>query len=139
MTAISALRLLFWLILAAMLAAIGRASALCPLFEIPREVLRHPWFVTTLIDAYLAFFVVYLWVAWKERSTAARVLWFFVLMLWGNVGIAVYVLRELYRLDRYGQPLRLVSEARPGHVLLPAVLTALAVLVYLWGARGHFA
>ena len=139
MTAISALRLVFWLILAGMLAAIVRASALCPLFEIPPEVLQHPWFLTTLIDAYLAFFVVYLWVAWKERSFAARVLWFFVLMLWGNVGIAVYVLRELYRLNPDERPLRLVSEARPGHVLLPSILTALAVLVYAWGARGHFA
>jgi hypothetical protein len=50
------------------------------------------WFRATLADAYFAFLTVYLWVAWRERTIAARVLWFFVFMGLGSIGIALYVL-----------------------------------------------
>ena len=51
----SALRLWFTLVLLGMLGVIGWASAHCALFDIPREVVTHPWFIATLLDAYLAF------------------------------------------------------------------------------------
>jgi hypothetical protein len=135
MTPVISLRALFVLVLVGMLATIVWASSQCALFAIPAEVRQHPWFLTTLLDAYLAFLAFYVWVAWKEGSITARVLWFFAIMLWGNVAIAIYALRELARL-RGDEPLqRFFCERRPGHVALPGVLTALAVLVYFWGAR----
>ena len=49
------LRLLFGFILVSMLAVTGWAGSHTPLFEIPRAVLGHPWFIATLCDAYWGF------------------------------------------------------------------------------------
>ena len=132
----SALRLYFGLVLAGMLAVIAWAASRCPLFEIPREVVTHPWFVATLLDACLGFLAFWTWVAWKEGTTAARVLWLFALLLWGNPAIAFYMLRELARARREGGGLDAVfTRRRPGDIHAPAVLLALAVAVYLLGAK----
>lgn len=131
-----ALRLLFSAVLIGMLGVIGWASSQCPLFEIPREVLTHPWFVATLLDAYLAFVAFWVWVAWKEGRLAARGLWLFTILLWGNPAIAIYMLREIARARREGVGLDAVfTRRRPGDVLLPSVLLGLASLVYLAGAK----
>ena len=50
------------------------------------------WFRATLADAYLAFLAAYLWVARRERTMAARVLWFVLFMGLGSMGIALYIL-----------------------------------------------
>lgn len=132
----TALRVLFASILVVMLALIGWASSRCALFDIPREVFTHPWFVTTLVDAYLAFVAFWVWVAWKEGSPAARTLWLLTILLWGNPAIALYMLRELSRARRDGGGLDAVFTARrPGDLALPAALLALAILVYLAGAK----
>ena len=131
-----ALRLLFAFVLVGMLGVIGWASSRCALFDIQREVLAHPRFVATLLDAYLAFVAFWVWVAWKEGRLAARVLWLFTILLWGNPAIAVYMLRELARAQREGGGLDAVfTRRRPGDLLLPAVLLGLATLVYLAGAK----
>ncbi len=132
----TALRLLFTTILVAMLGIIGWASSRCALFDIPREVATHPWFIATLFDAYFAFIAFWVWLAWKEGTVAARVLWLFTILLWGNPAIALYMLLELARVKRDGGTLDTVFTAkRPGHVKLPAILFALAVAVYLLGAK----
>ena len=82
------LRFLFAAILATMLAGTVRASLAQALFDIPPEVYRNPWFQVTLLDAYFAFLTFYVWVAWKERSTAARALWLVAILLWGNFALA---------------------------------------------------
>lgn len=131
-----ALRLWCSLVLAGMLAVIGWASSRCPLFEIPREVFTHPWFLATLLDAYLAFIAFWIWVAWKEGAAAARLLWLLAILLWGNPAIALYLLVELARVRREGGGLDAVfTQKRPGRVALPAVLLALGALVYLVGAK----
>ena len=83
------LRLLFLLILASMLAVTSWASLQQSLFAIPREVIRNPWFIATLFDAYWAFITFFVWVAWKEGSLAARILWFVALVLLGCGGGSV--------------------------------------------------
>lgn len=130
------LRLWFIFVFVAMLGVIGWASSRCALFDIPREVFTHPWFIATLLDAYFAFVAFWVWVAWKEGALAARLLWLFAILLWGNPAIAIYVLRELARARREGGGLDAVFAAkRPGDTALPAVLLALAALVYLIGAK----
>lgn len=132
----NALRILFTAVLLGMLAMIAWASSRCALFDIPREVATHPWFVTTLADAYLAFVAFWVWLAWKEGTVAARALWLLVILLWGNPAIALYMLLELSRVRREGGGLDAVfTRKRPGHLKLPAVLLALAVVVYLVGAK----
>ncbi len=132
----SALRLWFSFVLLAMLGLIGWASSRCALFDIPREVLTHPWFIATLLDAYFAFIAFWVWVAWKEGTIAARVLWLATILLWGNPAVAGYMLLELARVKRDGGGLDAVfTTKRPGRVRLPAILTVLGIAVYALGAK----
>jgi hypothetical protein len=131
-----ALRIFFILVLVGMMAVIGWASSQCALFDIPREVFTHPWFIATLLDAYLAFAAFWVWVAWKEGTLAARVLWLVTILLWGNPAIAGYMLLELARVRRAGGGLDAVfTTKRPGQITLPAVLTVLGLAVYILGAK----
>lgn len=132
----NALRLWFSLVLVGMLGMIGWASSRCALFAIPGEVLRHPWFIATLLDAYLAFVAFWVWLAWKEGTVAARGLWLVVILLWGNPAIALYLLLELTRVRREGGGLDAVfTRKRSGAVMLPAILLGLGLVVYLIGAK----
>jgi hypothetical protein len=51
--------------------------------------------VATLLDAYLGFFIFYVWVAYKERAASTRILWFLLIMGLGNMAKAFYVLLQL--------------------------------------------
>ena len=133
------LRLLFCGIIVSMLAMTGWASTQCAIFAIPREVFTHPWFIATLFDAYWAFITFFVWVAWKERSTAARVLWFIAIILWGNLAMATYVLVELFRIQRSDQLGEVFATRRPGKLALPASLAIAGFGVYLLGAKTLFA
>jgi hypothetical protein len=135
----SALRLWFSFVLLAMLGVIGWASSRCALFAIPREVFTHPWFIATLLDAYFAFIAFWVWVAWKEGTVAARVLWLTTILLWGNPAVAGYMLLELARVKRDQGELDAVFTAkRPGAVSLPAILTLLGIAIYVLGAQNLF-
>jgi hypothetical protein len=57
-----------------------------------------PWAVATLFDAYFGFTTFYVWVAYKERSWVARVIWFVLIMGLGNIAMASYVLIQLFKL-----------------------------------------
>lgn len=92
------LAILFTLILAAMLAMTISASMDRGLFDAGAELWPHLWFKATLLDAYLGFIIFYLWVAYKERRAALRILWFILIMGLGNMATAAYVLLQLYRL-----------------------------------------
>jgi hypothetical protein len=129
------LRCLFVSILVAMLAGTVRASMAQALFDIPPEVYGNPWFQVTLLDAYFAFLTFFVWVAWKEGTVAARVLWGLAILLWGNFAMATYMLRELAQLDARGPLTPLFTEQRPGRVRTPLVLVAAGVAVYLVGAK----
>jgi len=133
------LRALFLVVIVTMLMVTGWASGQCALFAIPREVATHPWFLATLLDAYWAFVTFFVWVAWKEQSLAARLLWFVAIILWGNLAMALYMLIELFRIQRSGQIGEVFATRRPGRVLLPALLSLAGIAVYLLGAQELFA
>jgi hypothetical protein len=133
------LRILFLTVIVSMLAITGWASSECALFAIPREVFTHPWFIATLFDAYWAFIAFYVWVAWKEQTLAARILWFVAIILLGNLAMAAYMLIELFRIQKIDQLGEVFATRRPGRIALPAILSALGVGVYLLGASALFA
>lgn len=97
---ISALRFAAAFVLIAMLAVTTWASSEIAVWKIPREVATHPWFIATLFDTYFAFLTFYIWLAYKETSNFARVLWLVGILLLGNIAMAIYLLRELFRLPR---------------------------------------
>ncbi len=125
------LRALFVLIIVSMLAVTTWASLHTPLFAIPRAVWTHPWFIATLFDAYWAFVSFYVWVAWKEQSLAARVLWFVAIIALGNIAMAAYMLRELFSVPAAGPLADVFVRRNPGRLALPVGLAAAGVGIYL--------
>jgi uncharacterized protein DUF1475 len=97
---------LFLGIIVTMIVVTGLASVKRPLWDSAVEFhwRSSPWSVATLFDAYFGFLTFYLWVAYKERTAAARVVWFILIMALGNMAMSAYLLLQLSRL-RTGQPL----------------------------------
>ncbi|MEI6248337.1 MAG: DUF1475 domain-containing protein [Verrucomicrobiota bacterium] len=60
-------------------------------------VCSEPWGLATMFDAYFGFLAFWLYVAWRERSGLARVLWLVALMTLGNFAIAAYALACLFK------------------------------------------
>lgn len=92
------LKLVFSLVLLTIFGATTWASLRVPVWRIPAEVGAHPWFLATLTDTYLAFFTYWLWVAYKETSNLARLVWLLLIFALGNMAMASYALIQLYRL-----------------------------------------
>ena len=125
------LRALFVIIIVSMLAVTTWASLHTPLFAIPRAVWTHPWFIATLFDAYWAFVSFYVWVAWKEQTLVARVLWFVAIIALGNIAMAAYMLRELFSVPAAGPLADVFVRRNPGRLALPVGLAAAGVGIYL--------
>jgi len=89
--------ILFSLILAGMLFVTVRASMVRSVFD-NGYLITDPWGIATLADAYAGFTTFFAWVAYKERTLAARVLWFILIMAFGNLAMSIYVLAQLRRL-----------------------------------------
>lgn len=93
---------LFVGVLGAMFVVTIRASFVRSVFE-NGPLLRDPWFLATLCDAYFGFLTFFVWVAYKETSNSRRVLWFVLIMTLGNFAMAAYALWQLLRL-KSGRP-----------------------------------
>jgi hypothetical protein len=108
------LRAAFSLVLVSMLAVTTWAGSSVPLWNIPREVYSHPWFVATLFDTYFAFLTFYIWLAYKETGFIPRILWLVAILLLGNIAMAAYMLWKLFQLPA-SAPLEalLLRDSRP--------------------------
>jgi len=97
---------LFLGIIVTMLVVTSLASLQRPIWDSAGEFhwRSNPWSVATLFDAYFGFLTFYVWVAYKERTTAARAVWFILIMALGNMAMSAYMLLQLSKL-RSGQPL----------------------------------
>ena len=71
------------------------------------------WFQVTLLDAYLGFAIFYVWVAWKEQALASRILWFALIMVFGNMATTFYVLLQLWKIGP-DRPASEILSVRPG-------------------------
>lgn len=119
---IIALRVFFSIVLVSMLCVTGWASAQAPIWGIPRSVGSHPWFIATLADTYWGFFTFYLWLAWKEPSVVARLLWFLAIVLLGNIAMATYGLAVALRVPSDSPTEAILLRGRPVPRALPAAL-----------------
>lgn len=126
------LRLLFTVVIASMLWVTSWASLHQSLGDFARSAtFRDPWVIATLFDAYWAFITFYVWVAWKEQSPAARVLWFVSIILLGNLAMSAYMLAQLFALPAAGPLGEVFTRRQPGKLMLPALLTLISIGVYL--------
>ncbi len=64
----------------------------------------QPWAIATLFDAYCGFITFFVWVAFREHNAGAKIIWFVLIMLLGNIAMSLYVLLQLRRL-KPGEPL----------------------------------
>jgi predicted permease len=92
------LRFAFGGVLITMLCVTSWASALVPLWQTPRSLLQHPWFIATLFDCYFGFLTFCLWVAYREVSWLARALWLLAILVLGNIAMSAYMSMALWRL-----------------------------------------
>lgn len=126
------LRFLFVVVIGSMLWVTSWASLNQSLGDFARSAtFRDPWVIATLFDAYWAFISFYVWVAWKEQSLPARVLWFVSIILLGNLAIAAYMLRELFTVPAAGPLNPVFTRRNPGRLPLPGLLAAASIAVYL--------
>jgi len=126
------LRILFTVVIGSMLWVTGWASLHQPLGAFAHSAtFRDPWVIATLFDAYWAFITFYVWVAWKEQSLAARVLWFVSIILLGNMAMSAYMLAQLFAVPANGPLDEVFTRRQPGKLPLPAVLTGISILTYL--------
>ncbi len=65
-----------------------------------KSVWADRWGAATLFDAYFAFLTFYLWVFYKESSILARTLWLLAILAFGNIAMAIYLLKEIYHLPK---------------------------------------
>ena len=91
------LTLLFSAILIVMIAVTTWASLHEGVFTALPRLVRDRWALATLFDAYFAFLTFFVWVAFRERTFAARAGWFLAIMTTGNMAMAIYVLLQLRR------------------------------------------
>ncbi|MEM8959999.1 MAG: DUF1475 domain-containing protein [Acidobacteriota bacterium] len=89
--------LVYVLIFLAMLGITIRASLDRDVFTAAAEVWADPWGKALFADAYFAFFTVWLWMAYRERSWWSRLAWLVAVLTTGNFAIAVYALMALAR------------------------------------------
>jgi Protein of unknown function (DUF1475) len=92
------LRIGFMLVLVTMLCATSWATSQCALWQTPRAVVTHPWFIATLFDCYFGFLTFYAWLFYKEAGWLARVGWLLAILLLGNIAMSSYMLITLFRL-----------------------------------------
>lgn len=62
------------------------------------SLLSIPWMRATLWDFYANVLVIYLWVLYRERNLAVRILWAALFFLTGSIGTIGYVLIQLFKL-----------------------------------------
>lgn len=68
------------------------------MFQLPEVVLKDPWFWTSIADVYAGMALFYLWVFYKEKNWAGRLIWLVVFAGLGNIATAFYLFITAYKL-----------------------------------------
>jgi hypothetical protein len=92
------LKILFGAIFVWMIVMTVQTSMKVSLWSSLHSFAGNPWAVATLWDAYFGFTTFWVWVAYKESSWAARIVWLIVIYALGNIAMSFYMLIQLFRL-----------------------------------------
>ena len=87
------------LVLLAMVGVTTWASLHEGVFSATARMLHDPWSVATFFDAYFGFLWFWLWIAATERSLALKVFSLPLILSFGNLAMAAYVLFRLARTE----------------------------------------
>lgn len=111
-TMITFLKILFSTLCAYMIYVVVSTSLASNLLQEWSYLGSIPWMTATLKDFYANIVVLFAWVAYKERSYAARALWLVLFVGLGSIAVTAYVLLQLFRL-KPGQGLEHVLLKQP--------------------------
>jgi Protein of unknown function (DUF1475) len=57
-----------------------------------------PWMRATLWDFYANVLVIFIWVCYKEKSVAVKIIWLILLVTLGSIASCAFMLIQLFRL-----------------------------------------
>ncbi len=95
---ITALKVLFSILLVWMCYIVISTSLQSNLFKEWDALGAIPWMRATLWDFYANVTVIFVWVCYKEKSIALKILWLILLVCLGSIASCAYVLIQLFRL-----------------------------------------
>jgi hypothetical protein len=90
-------KLIAWIALLAMTAVLLNGFVNGNFGEDGSALLSNPWGIVSLVDLYAGFFLFSIWIAFRERSVWAAVLWIVLMMVLGFFTGSLYVLILLYK------------------------------------------
>ncbi len=90
----------FSIVLVSMLVVTSWASLYENVLVGGAKIIAEPWGIATLFDTYFAFFTFYFWLAYKENHLLKNIVWLALVILLGNIAMAVYGLLEIRRLGK---------------------------------------
>lgn len=94
------LRILFTGLLAFMCYEVISTSLESNLFKEWDFLGSIPWMRATLWDFYVNVLVIFIWVCYKEKSIALKIIWLILLVCLGSIATCAYLLIQLFRLKK---------------------------------------
>ncbi|WP_214073616.1 DUF1475 family protein [Mucilaginibacter sp. dw_454] len=95
---ITTLKILFSVLFAWMCYTVITTSIHSNLFKEWDFLGSIPWMRATLWDFYANVLVIFVWVCYKERSIALKIIWLILLVVLGSIASCAFVLIQLFRL-----------------------------------------
>jgi len=95
---ITALKIIFSLLFVWMCYVVISTSINSNLFTNWDFLGNIPWMQATLWDFYANVFVIFVWVCYKEKTIALKIVWLVLLVTLGSIASCAFVLIQLFRL-----------------------------------------
>jgi hypothetical protein len=95
---INTLKIIFSLLFVWMCYTVISTSIQSNLFKEWDSLGAIPWMRATLWDFYANVFVIFVWVCYKERNIALKIVWLILLVTLGSIASCAFVLIQLFRL-----------------------------------------
>jgi len=95
---IAALKIIFSLLFVWMCYVVITTSLKSNLFEQWDYLGSIPWMRATLWDFYTNVLVIFVWVCYKEKTLALKIVWLILLVTLGSIASCAFVLIQLFKL-----------------------------------------
>lgn len=95
---ITALKIIFSILLVWVTYIIISTSLESSLFKEWNFLASIPWMRATLWDFYANIFIITLWMFYKEKSIALKIVWVILFVCLGSIATCTYVLIKLFKL-----------------------------------------
>src|SRR6056297_4109733 len=89
-------KIIAWICLLAMTAGLMNGFINGDFFKDGCELLSNPWGIMSLIDLYVGFILFSMWIAFREKSKIAAIIWIVLMMILGFFTASLYILKLFY-------------------------------------------